>query len=66
MNENDPGPMEYFSIGKYDGRIVINLTNGFILDRDRGPSEFTLNLKLRDNYLTSTSISEYRTSLEIH
>ncbi|XP_043281406.1 cadherin-23-like [Venturia canescens] len=51
INENYSAPMEYFGIGRFDGRITVNLTDGFILDRDRGPSEFTLNLKLRDNYI---------------
>ena len=43
--------MQYFSIGRFDGQVHVHLSEGYILDRDAGPTDFTVNLKLRDNYL---------------
>lgn len=51
INANYSAPMQYFSMGRFDGWLQVNLTGEHILDRDFGQSEFTLNLKLRDNYL---------------
>lgn len=51
INANYPAPLEYFSIGRFDGLLQVHLTGDNILDRDFGTPQFTLNLILRDNYL---------------
>uniref|UniRef100_A0A0C9RKK1 Cdh23_3 protein n=1 Tax=Fopius arisanus TaxID=64838 RepID=A0A0C9RKK1_9HYME len=51
INENYPALFQYFELSKFDGILRVHLTDGYILDRDRGPARYTVNLKLRDNYL---------------
>ncbi|XP_044005260.1 protocadherin Fat 1-like isoform X2 [Aphidius gifuensis] len=42
---------QYFNLDKFSGLLSVNLRDGYILDRDYGASSYTLNIKLRDNYL---------------
>ncbi|XP_063995154.1 protocadherin Fat 4-like [Diachasmimorpha longicaudata] len=51
INENYPALFQYFELSKFDGVLRVHLTDNYILDRDYGEPRYTLNLKLRDNYL---------------
>ncbi|XP_015127857.1 cadherin EGF LAG seven-pass G-type receptor 1 [Diachasma alloeum] len=51
INENYPALFQYFELSRFDGVLRVHLTDNHILDRDFGEPRYTLNLKLRDNYL---------------
>ncbi|XP_051174171.1 protein dachsous-like [Leptopilina boulardi] len=55
INSDYPQLQQYFSIDKFTGWLEVNLIEDAILDRDRGPSNYTVYLKLRDNFIEGLS-----------
>ncbi|XP_043480675.1 cadherin-23-like isoform X2 [Leptopilina heterotoma] len=55
INSDYPQLFQYFSIDKFNGWLEVNLIDDAILDRDRGPSSYTVYLKLRDNFIEELS-----------
>ncbi|XP_034952432.1 cadherin-23-like [Chelonus insularis] len=51
LNSNYPAPLEYFYLDKYSGLLQVSLIGGRILDRDFVAESYTLNLRIRDNYI---------------